>query len=46
MQEKQVDRYRRRIVEYGIRYQQMRRDWLGDLLEGTTEGERLAAGAP
>jgi len=50
MQEKQVDPYRRLIVEYGIRSQQMRRDWLEDLLEramnkAEEKPSRLAAGA-
>jgi DNA-binding PadR family transcriptional regulator len=31
MQEKQMDPYRQMIIEYGIRYERMRREWLQDL---------------
>ncbi len=45
-----ADPYRRMIVDYGVRYQRMRREWLEDLLARTSTGEReprpVAAGAP
>ena len=31
LEERQADPYRRMIVEYGIRYQEMQRDWLAQL---------------
>ena len=37
MREKQIDPYRQMIVEYGIRYEQMRRDWLTDLCSHVVE---------
>ncbi|NRA01432.1 MAG: PadR family transcriptional regulator [Myxococcales bacterium] len=33
MDQDAADPYRRMIVEYGVRYQKMRRDWLAELLE-------------
>jgi DNA-binding PadR family transcriptional regulator len=51
MEEKGADPYRRMIVEYGIRYERMRREWLEDLLARAAEGRHpkprsAAAGAP
>ena len=51
MEEKEADPYRQMIVEYGIRYQRMRREWLEDLRARATaqaheKPSRLAAGAP
>lgn len=39
MEEKDADPYRRMIVEYGIRYQRMRLEWLDDLLSQLIELE-------
>ena len=45
-----ADPYRCMIVDYGVRYQRMRREWLEDLLARASTGEReprpVAAGAP
>jgi DNA-binding PadR family transcriptional regulator len=49
MEARDPDPYRRMIVEYGVRYQRMRRDWLEDLLAraeaGDPESRGVAAGA-
>lgn len=37
MEKGQSDPYRRMIVDYGIRYQRMRRTWIGDLLARALE---------
>jgi DNA-binding PadR family transcriptional regulator len=53
MDERNADPYRRMIVEYGLRYQRMREEWLEDLLahlpevEGSRRKSRgVAAAAP
>lgn len=51
MVEKRSDPYRQMIVEYGIRYQRMRREWLQDLLARSGDpvsrpSPRLVAGGP
>ena len=51
MEAKGADPYRRMIVEYGVRVQRMRREWLSDLLTRTAERDvsksrPAVAGAP
>jgi DNA-binding PadR family transcriptional regulator len=53
MEKKNPDPYRRMIVDYGLRYQRMRQDWLEDLLAHLQEVEggrrrsgSVAAAAP
>ncbi len=38
LEERQADPYRRMIVEYGIRYQEMQRDWLAQLARTAAQG--------
>ncbi len=49
MDQDAADPYRRMIVEYGVRYQKMRRDWLEELLELSAESAarspRVASGS-
>lgn len=50
MRKRQADPYRQLIVEYGVRYERMRLEWLEDLLARTgglgAKGRSAAAGAP
>ena len=47
MDQDSADPYRRMIVEYGVRYQKMRREWLVELLEvAARSAEPSAAPAP
>ncbi len=49
MEAKDADPYRQMVVEYGVRYERMRLEWLEDLLTRVPEGTsrpRPAVGAP